>query len=43
MDYHLLDIMTIENVADYLWVPVSSLYKLSQRRSFQGLKLAISS
>lgn len=39
MENHPPDIMTIEEVADYLRVPVSSLYKLAQQGRIPASKV----
>ncbi len=39
MENRLPDIMTIEEVADYLRVPVSSVYKLAQRGKIPASKV----
>ena len=39
MENHLPEIMTIEEVANYLRVPVSSLYKLAQQRKIPASKV----
>lgn len=39
MNNELLDIMTIEDVAEYLRIPVSSAYKLAQGGKIPGQKV----
>ncbi len=39
MENHLPEIMTIEEVAEYLRVPVSSLYKLAQQGKIPASKV----